>query len=146
MKKLVILSAIAFFAFGAQAQECDSLVNVCYRYLATKSAGGRAYISDGQVYQAFVDAEQSAEFKVTLYGDSWYRIAASAGTKDNYVVFNVWDQDREHLLFSNDMNDMNNEPYWDFYIANTIDVYIEAYLDIDKKVSGCMVLLIGFNK
>ena len=144
MKKLIILSVITLFSFGAQAQECDSLVNICYKYLATKSASGRAYISDGQVYQAFVDAEQSAEFKVTLYGDSWYRIASSAGTKDDYVIFNVWDQDREHLLFSN--MDFDNAPYWDFFIANTIDVYIEAYLDIDKKVSGCMVLLIGFNK
>ena len=146
MKKLVILFAIAFFTHGAQAQECDSLVNICYKYLATKSKGGRAYISDGQVYQAFVDAEQSAEFKVTLYGGSWYRIATTAGTKDTYVIFNVWDQNRENLLFSNNQDDLDNEPYWDFYITNTIDVYVEAYLDVNKKVSGCLALLIGFNK
>ena len=143
MKKLILFSAIVFSTLGAQAQECDSLVNVCYKYLATKTTNGRGYISDGQVYQAFVDAEQSAEFKVTLYGKSWYRIATSAGIKDNYVIFNVYDQER-NLLFSN--ADYDNEPYWDFFIDNTLDVYVEAYLDIDKKVSGCLVLLIGFNK
>lgn len=143
MKKLILISILAFIAFGVQAQECDSLVNVCYKYLGTKSKSGRAFISDGQVYQAFVDAEQSAEFKVTLYGGSWYRIATSAGTKDDYVIFNVYDQERESL-FSN--ADFDNRAYWDFYVDNTIDVYVEAYLDIDKKVSGCLVLLIGFNK
>lgn len=143
MKKFILIAAFALLSTGADAQECDSLVNVCYKYLATKTSNGNGYISDGQVYQAFVDAEQSAEFQVTFYGDSWYRIAATAGTKDNYVIFNVYDQER-NLLFSN--ADFDNEPFWDFYIDNTLDVYVEAYLDIDKKVSGCLVLLIGFNK
>jgi hypothetical protein len=59
------------------------------------------------------------------------------------VIFNVYDQER-NLLFSN--KDFENAPYWDFKIDNTLDCYVEAYLDIDKKVSGCLVLLIGFNK
>jgi hypothetical protein len=143
MKKLFLILALALFSFGAYSQQCDSLVNVCYKYLAKKSSNGKGYISDGQVYQAFVDAEQSAEFKVTLYGGSWYRIATTAGLKDNYVIFNLYDQER-NLLFSN--ADYENEPYWDFYIDNTLDCYVEAYLDIDKKVSGCLVVLIGFNK
>lgn len=143
MKNLVALLAIALVSFGAQAQECDSLVNVCYQYLSKDAKAGKIFISDGQVYQAFVDAEQSAEFKVTLYGGSLYRIAATAGVKDNYVIFNVYDQER-NLLFSN--ADFDNHPYWDFKIDNTLDCYVEAYLDIDKKVSGCLVVLIGFNK
>ncbi|UKN02823.1 hypothetical protein K6119_04740 [Paracrocinitomix mangrovi] len=143
MKKLLLFFAVALITFGAKSQECDSLVNVCYTYLAKDSKKGKVFISDGQVYQAFVDAEQSAEFKVTLYGGSLYRIATTAGTKDNYVIFNVYDQDR-NLLFSN--ADHDNAPYWDFKVDNTLDCYVEAYLDIDKKVSGCLVLLIGFNK
>lgn len=142
MKKLIFISLLCFagLSFG---QECDSLVNVCYRHLAADSKSGKAFISDGQVYQAFVDAEQAAEFKVTLYGGSLYRIASSAGSDDNYVIFNVYDQER-NLLFSN--QDQKNHPYWDFKVDNTLDCYIEAYLDIDKKVSGCLVLLIGFQK
>ena len=48
------------------------------------------------------------------------------------------------LLFSN--GDFKNKPYWDFKVDNTLDCYIEAYLDIDKKVSGCIVVLLGFQK
>lgn len=143
MKKLVLIATLVLAASGIKAQECDSLVNVCYKYLSPSQSDGRVFISDGQVYQAFVDAEQSAEFKVTLYGGSLYRIATTAGTKDDYVIFNVYDQDR-NLLFSN--ADQDNHPYWDFKIDNTLDCYVEAYLDIDKKVSGCLVVLIGFNK
>ncbi|MBI3134946.1 MAG: hypothetical protein HYZ14_09775 [Bacteroidetes bacterium] len=145
MRKILSLGAILFtFSNLSLGQECDSLVNVCYKHLSADSRSGKAFISDGQVYQAFVDAEQSAEFKVTLYGGSLYRIATTAGSDDNYVIFNVYDQDR-NLLFTNS-GDNNNHPYWDFKIDNTLDCYIEAYLDIDKKVSGCLVLLIGFQK
>jgi hypothetical protein len=143
MKRLLLAIVVAFSVFGARAQECDSLVNVCYQYLAPSKTDGKVFISDGQVYKAFVDAEQSAEFKVTLYGGSLYRIATTAGTKDDYVIFNVYDQER-NLLFSN--ADQDNAPFWDFKIDNTLDCYVEAYLDIDKKVSGCLVVLIGFNK
>lgn len=142
MKKLVLLLAIGLITFTAKSQECDSLIGICHKYLA-KSKNGKTFISDGQVYQAFVDAEQSAEFKVTFYGGSSYRIATTAGSKDNYVIFNVYDQER-NLLFSS--ADYDNAPFWDFKIDNTLDCYVEAYLDIDKKVSGCLVLLIGFNK
>ncbi|MCG8577452.1 MAG: hypothetical protein MI810_21405 [Flavobacteriales bacterium] len=143
MKKLLGIITVILLSLGAKAQECDSLVNVCYGYLKADQKKGKTFISDGQVYQAFVDAEQSAEFKVTFYGGSLYRIATTAGLKDNYVIFNVYDQER-NLLFSN--KDFENAPYWDFKIDNTLDCYVEAYLDIDKKVSGCLVLLIGFNK
>ena len=145
MKRILSIAVLLFvctnFSFS---QECDSLVNVCYKHLSANSKSGKVFISDGQVYQAFVDAEQSAEFKVTLYGGSLYRIATTAGSDDNYVIFNVYDQDR-NLLFTNS-GDNKNHPYWDFKIDNTLDCYIEAYLDIDKKVSGCLVLLIGFQK
>lgn len=144
MKGIFLTSLIVLsFAKFSFSQECDSLVKTCYSHLAADSKSGKAFISDGQVYQAFVDAEQAAEFKVTLYGGSLYRIATTAGSKDNYVIFNVYDQER-NLLFTN--ADHDNHPYWDFKIDNTLDCYIEAYLDIDKKVSGCLVLLIGFQK
>lgn len=144
MKKT--LGIITFLLLSAQVfgQECDSLVNVCYKYLTIDTENtGKQFISDGQVYQAFVDAEQSAEFKVTFYGGSIYRIATTAGLKDDYVIFTVYDQERTPL-FSNE--DFKNAPYWDFEIENTLDCYIEAKLDIDKKVSGCLVVLIGFSK
>jgi hypothetical protein len=143
MKKLVILFALIVAGQTTFSQACDSLVNVCYDHLSADAKAGKMFISDGQVYQSFVDAEQAAEFKVTLYGGSIYRIATSAGTKDDYVIFNVYDKER-NLLFTN--QDKDNQPYWDFQVDNTLDCYIEAYLDIDKKVSGCIVVLLGFQK
>ena len=143
MKKLIGIFTILLVSGFANGQECDSLANVCYGHLSADASVGKIFISDGQVYKAFVDAEQAAEFKVTLYGGSLYRIAATAGVKDNYVIFNVYDKER-NLLFSN--QEYKNKPYWDFKIDNTLDCYIEAYLDIDKKVSGCIVVLLGFQK
>ncbi len=143
MKKLFSLLFLSLTFVAAKAQECDSLANVCYKHLSADANTGKVFISDGQVYKAFVDAEQAAEFKVTLYGGSLYRIATTAGVKDDYVIFNVYDKER-NLLFSN--QEYENKPYWDFKVDNTLDCYIEAYLDIDKKVSGCIVVLLGFLK
>lgn len=149
MKRLLLISTFIYLGNLCIAQECDSLVTYCYKYLTIDAKKGKVFISDGQVYQAFIDLEQSAEFKTTLYGGSTYRIATTAGTKGNYVIFNVYDQDRR-LLFSNtdhkDRKNKSNAPYWDFKVENTIDCYVEAMLDIDQKVSGCLVLLIGFSK
>ena len=143
MKNILGILLVSFIANFTIAQQCDSLPSICYEYLKTDLKNNKIFISDGQVYQAFVDVEQTAEFKVTLYGGSFYRIATTAGRRENYVVFNVYDSER-NLLFSNEEYD--NKPYWDFKIENTMDCYIEARIDIDKKVSGCLVVLIGFQR
>src|SRR5690554_7130832 len=84
MKKGIILGLIfaAFTVFSTKAQDCDSIYRVVESYLVT-SDDGRSFVSDGQVYTAFLDNEK-AEFNTTLYGNTVYRIAASAGTKDDY--------------------------------------------------------------
>lgn len=143
MKKILGILLISLFVNSSFAQECDSLSAICYEYLKTDKKNNKTFISDGQVYQAFVDVEQTAEFKVTLFGGSFYRIASTAGKRDNYVIFNVYDKDR-NLLFTNE--DYDNKPYWDFKIENTMDCYVEARIDIDKKVSGCIVVLLGFQR
>jgi len=143
MKNSIIILVFAIWSGLAFGQECDSLVGICYSHLSSHTKNNKAFISDGQVYQAFVSLDQTAEFKVTLFGGSLYRVASTAGVDDNYVIFNVYDMER-NLLFSN--QDHNNKPYWDFKVDNTIDCYIEAYLDIDRKVSGCLVVLLGFQR
>jgi len=143
MKKNIFILIFLFLGINSYSQDCDSLVNICYGHLKKNNQRKETFISDGQVYKAFVDADQSAEFKVTLFGGTVYRIATTAGIKDNYVIFNLYDKER-NLLFSN--KDHNNKPFWDFKVDNTIDCYIEAYLDIDKKVSGCLVILLGFKR
>jgi len=143
MKKILVILLISLFVNSSFAQECDSLTSICYEYLKNDKKNNKTFISDGQVYQAFVDVEQMAEFKVTLFGGSLYRIAATAGGSDNYVIFSVYDKDR-NLLFTNE--NFDNKPYWDFKINNTMDCFVEAKIDIDKKVSACIVVLLGFQR
>lgn len=141
MKNLFTIICSLFFASSALlAQDCETIVSNCEKYLNGKS--GPQFISDGQVYTAFLDREK-AEFKTTFYGGTTYRVAASAGSKEDYVIFTVKDMEG-NVLFTN--KDQKNSPYWDFKVPQTIPVIIQTELDLDKKVTGCAVMLIGFKQ
>ena len=124
---------------------CDSITAITSGYLNTSKdkAMNRVFISDGQVYRAFLNDDEAAEFEATFYGGSTYRIATSAGIDENYIIFEVYDKER-NLLFSNE--DYEYAPYWDFAIENSLDCTIEVKLDVDKKVSGCASVMIAFAK
>lgn len=143
MKYIVALSLGLFLLSGmnAVAQDCDSIYRIVEKYI-TNDSKGRPFVSDGQAYVAFLDNEK-AEFKTTLYGGSFYRIAASAGAKDDYVIFTIFDTE-DNILYTN--RDFKNSPYWDFKVESTISVRVQTELDTDKKVTGCAVMLIGFLK
>ncbi|MGM0478064.1 MAG: hypothetical protein ACQERC_02490 [Bacteroidota bacterium] len=143
MKKGIIIGILFAItsAFSVNAQDCDSIYRVVENYLVSNEEG-RAFVSDGQVYTAFLDNEK-AEFTTTLYGGSVYRIAASAGVKDDYALFTVRDMD-DNILFTNE--DHLNSPYWDFKVDSTIPVKIQTELDTNKKITGCIVMMIGFLK
>ena len=132
----------SFFATNSFGQEvCDSLVGICTKYMKTTDDGS-VFVSDGQTHEALLDGEP-AEFETTFFGGSTYRIAATGGTADNYVVFTIYDMNGQ-VLFTNSKYD--NAPYWDFNVTSTIPVRVEAKLDEDLKVSGCIALMIGFKK
>jgi hypothetical protein len=140
MKKLALYTLFSFFAVATtQAQDCESLVKECEIILKGKQ---KNFVSDGQVYTAFLDREK-AEFKTTFFGGTIYRIATTAGTDDNYVVFTVKDF-QGNVIFTN--RDYKNAEYWDFKVPSTIPVIIETELDLDKKVTGCAVMMIGFKR
>ncbi len=139
--KIIFSLCLLLTASYSFTQDCERIAEDCAEYL-DGSNGDKKFISDGQVYTAFLDREK-AEFKTTLYGGSTYRIAASAGRKENYVIFTVKDLDG-NILYTN--RKYKNAPYWDFEIANTIPVIIETELDPDFKVTGCAVMLIGFKQ
>jgi len=141
MNKIIFLFASVLLSTAALAQDCDSIQKIVESYL-TDEDEGRSFVSDGQAYIAFLDREK-AEFKTTFYGNSLYRIAASAGVKDDYVIFTIYDEN-DNILFTN--KDQRNAPYWDFKINSTVNVRIETELDLDKKVSGCAIMYIGFQK
>jgi len=101
------------------------------------------FISDGQQYRALLRSEEMAEFEITMYGGSTYRISACSGLSDGNLVFTILDQER-NILFSNNEHEM--APYWDFKVSSTIDAIIEARLKPSEAESGCAVLLIGFQQ
>lgn len=140
MKKLAVITALLLAsATMSYAQDCESLVKACEVHLKGKNNN---FVSDGQVYTAFLDREK-AEFKTTFFGGSTYRIAATAGEDDTYVIFTVTDT-QGNLLFTN--KNYKNSTYWDFKVPKTIPVIISTELDMDKKVTGCAVMMIGFKR
>ncbi|ASS48702.1 MAG: hypothetical protein V4604_01490 [Bacteroidota bacterium] len=140
MKKLAVITALLLAsATMSYAQDCESLVKACEVHLKGKNNN---FVSDGQVYTAFLDREK-AEFKTTFFGGSTYRIAATAGEDDTYVIFTVTDT-QGNLLFTN--KNYKNSNYWDFKVPKTIPVVISTELDMDKKVTGCAVMMIGFKR
>ena len=131
---IVLLQFLGALKANAQA---DTLIKFCAKHIT------QDYISDGQVYQTPISADESAEFSVTFYGGSTYRLAACAGLEDGNLIFTVYDKDRNEL-FSN--IDHNDSPYWDFKFSSTVDCYIEARLsDKSPYDSGFAILLIGFK-
>lgn len=135
-RTLILLSLV--FPFAGQAQElCSTIADRCEKHITT------AYIPDGQFYRALLQGDEQAEFNLTLFGGSTYRVAACSGETDGILLFHVLDKDN-NVLFSN--KDQGNAPYWDLAVTNTIDVKVEAGLDPTKAGSGCAVMLIGFKK
>jgi hypothetical protein len=123
---------------SAQAQTmCEPIATRCEQHITTN------YIPDGQFYRALLQGDEVAEFALTLFGGSTYRVAACSGETDGILIFSVYDKDR-NVLFTN--KEHSNAPYWDLSVANTLDVTVEATLDASKAGSGCAVLLMGFKK
>jgi len=117
--------------------QCDTIAVACQNFITQN------YISDGQVYRSLLNGDDVAEFQSTLFGGNTYRIAVCSGISDSNLIFRLSDQER-NVLFSN--TDYDKEPYWDFYVENTMQVSIEVLLDNTRKDSGCAVVVIGFKK
>lgn len=142
MKKLTILSTLLLFlVVGVKAQDgkpvCDTIASICEKHITNE------YISDGQFYRALLFDDEISEFDATLFGGTTYRVAGCSGLSDGNLIFSVLDEER-NVLFSNE--DHENDPYWDLVVANTLDVTVEARLDLTKQGSGCSVILMGFKK
>lgn len=133
----IIVLVCGLGLFQVSNAQCDTIASICNKHI------GDGFISDGQAYRALLLNEEVAEFHVTFYGGSTYRIAACSGLSDGNLIFSVYDKDR-NLLFSN--AEFQNSSYWDFKITSTVDCIIEAHLNPDQLASGCAVLLIAFKQ
>jgi hypothetical protein len=125
------------FSINPVKAQMDSTINLCKSHLELP------FISDGQSYTALLNNDEVAEFSVTFYGESKYRVVGYTGTQEGNLVFSVYDQER-NLLFTN--RDHKNTPFWDFEFDYTVDCIIEAQLDNKNLSSGIAVLLIGFEQ
>ena len=105
--------------------------------------GDEGFLTDGQSYKYFLGEDETSEIITTLYEGITYRIATTAGLEDNYMIFELLDEQR-NLLFSNVNH--NNAPYWNFKVENTIECTIEAKLDPNRKINGCAQMIIAFKK
>ena len=148
MKNLKIYFIIAIMCISTSTfsqTKCDELEPLVSELLQSPNENTSSiYISDGQVYKAFVNNEEKAEFKVTLYGGSTYRIAGSTADQ-GALVFKLYDTETtRNILFSN--KKYKNAAYWDFKVENTIDCIVEASLDLDVSLDGCMLMMIGFQQ
>jgi len=140
MKKLFITALITGFSaisFNAKAQMCDTIADFAGKFFTS------AYISDGQSYRALLVDDQTAEFQTTFFGGTQYRISAVSGFSENALVFRVLDEQSNEIFNS---AQHSNSPYWDFKVASTLEVTIEAQLDQTYTKSGCAVVLIGFKQ
>ncbi|MCK5538495.1 MAG: hypothetical protein KAI79_16835 [Bacteroidales bacterium] len=131
---------LLFLTIGANlylvAQENVTL-NLCDKHIQMP------FISDGQQYRALLNEDEVAEFRVTFYGGSMYRLVSCSGKKDGQLIFTLYDKER-NVLFSS--RDYQNSPYWDFKFKSTVDCIIETQLAPTAPSSGFAILQIGFEK
>lgn len=139
MKKLLIFAVVLLVSLVSASvanAQADTLMKFCSKHLPT------SYVSDGQVYQTPISGDETAEFNVTFYGGSTYRVAACSGLEDGNLIFTIYDKERNELFSS---ADHDNTPFWDFKFADTVDCLIEAKLANQTDDSGFAIMLIGFK-
>ncbi|MBQ3658249.1 MAG: hypothetical protein II956_15625 [Bacteroidales bacterium] len=137
MKIILISVILTFFTILKVEAQADTLMKFCATHIPS------SYVSDGQVYQTPVSEGETAEFALTFYGGSTYRIAACAGIEDGNLTFSLYDKDRNELFSS---TDHDNAPFWDFKFTSTVECYLEAQISPESTVkSAFAIILIGFK-
>lgn len=131
-----ILAALFIGKVESVNAQCDTIATICGQNFT------KDYLSDGQEYRALLFDDQTAEFHLTLYGGSTYRFGACSGLTNGNLIFRLYDQDRNEI-FTNQQHSL--APYWDFKVKSTLDIIVEANLNLDEVSSGCAVLLVGFK-
>lgn len=141
MKKINLYIAILGLLLAAAPKlstaQIESSIKMCKTHFTSE------YVSDGQYYTVLLNKDDIAEFYVTFYGGTVYRLVGYCGTDAGNLVFSVYDQER-NLLFTN--RDFENTPFWDFKFENSMDCIIEAEIDTKDVTSGIAVMLIGFKQ
>lgn len=133
---LTLILLVVLLPFASKAQMSSS-IELCQQHIT------EPYVSDGQYYTVLLNEGDIAEFYVTFYGNTTYRLVGYCGSEAGNLAYSVYDQDR-NLLFTN--RDFENTPSWDFKFESTMDCIIEAEIDSKDMTSGLAVMLIGFKQ
>ena len=127
MKK-ILFTLLTFLTFQPiiyiGQTKCDSLGAIVSSMI---NNGDEGFLTDGQSYKYFLGEDETSEIITTLYEGITYRIATTAGLEDNYMIFELLDEQR-NILFSNVNH--NNAPYWNFKVENTIECTIESFYQL----------------
>lgn len=139
MKRILLYTILIISVFVSKQVfgQADTLMKVCTQYMSLP------FVSDGQDHKALLNGEELAEFDVTFYGGSTYRIVGCSGFSEGNLLFTLYDKER-NVLFTN--KEYENAPYWDFKFSSTVDCKVEAELDSKNLTSGFAILLIGFKQ
>lgn len=139
IKKIIFVLFTFFVTINIVNAQTDSTLNFsCENHLPFP------YVSDGQQYVTLITKEQSAEFKVTFYEGTTYRIVACCGESDGNLIFSLYDRDKNQLFSG---SNFDNTPFWDFKFETTMECTIEAKLRQESELdSGFAIILIGFKQ
>lgn len=128
-----IVNIISGYSVYAQK---DTLLHNCSKYLTG------SYISDGQEYRALLNEDETAEFKITFYEGTRYRIICCSNTPGAVINYSLYDIEG-NSFFAN--KDYNNTSYWDFTFKSTINCVITAEVDRTTVNSAVVFFLIGYQ-
>ncbi|MCB0429113.1 MAG: hypothetical protein H6585_11965 [Flavobacteriales bacterium] len=125
MKRIfIILSLVGFTATASMAQCNDGrsykdLEVPCYKEFASPE-----YISDGQQYREFLTGGLQAEYTVTFYGGTTYRIVTCSDLADAPIVYSITDP-KGNILFNNEQ--FENARVWDLEFKSTITCQLKFH-------------------
>ena len=114
-RNIALISLFFSFQLFSFAQ-ADKTMMLCNKHLQPP------FVSDGQEYRALLNGSEIAEFNVTFYGGSTYRIIACSGIEEGKLIFSIYDRE------------------------NTVNLSIEAELEQNEGNSGFAFIQIGFKQ
>ena len=141
---LILAAGVVAVAPLTNAQEmCSGTAKMCASHIIPP------YVSDGQTYRSFILPGQDAEFHVTFFAGTTYRIAAGTGETEGNLIYSIYAYDPttgdRPMIFTSAQH--GNTPFWDFKVNATVEVAVVASLNpAYNKESGCAVVMIGFKQ
>ena len=109
---------------------------------AAEIALGKSYIANPQFNAGMLSAGDSLTFESVWLANNTYRIATSAGEKEQ-IDIRLFDQNN-HLIFSG--SEFDYPARWDFFIENSMTIRCVVRTIQVPETPFCLAVLTGFKK